>query len=249
MTKRAKKDQVANSNTASAAVLPMGKNCAKCVKFKPLTEFYKSGKGSQGRHSYCKTCEKARRKIRYRTVDAVQGVRDLEHRIKVLELRDQCPEGMKVCARCTETKSLDNFYPNPSLRDGRDSYCIQCTSQMTKEYHARSPLDRLSVSLNTARQTARRKGLLFDLTSEAITDLWRQQEGLCAYSGRAMAFDGKGSPESVSIDRVDSSKGYTLDNVVLCCTFVNRMKNDRCVDEFVEWCQLVVDHYQHQKGQ
>ena len=47
---------------------------------------------------------------------------------------------------------------------------------------------------------------------------------------------------------MDSNKGYTPDNVVLCCTYVNRMKNDCCMDEFVEWCRLVVDHHLYQKG-
>lgn len=45
---------------------------------------------------------------------------------------------------------------------------------------------------------------------------------------------------TVSVDRLDSSKGYTLENVVLCCAAINRMKMDMTVDEFRRWCQLVV---------
>lgn len=36
---------------------------------------------------------------------------------------------------------------------------------------------------------------------------------------------------SLSIDRVDSKRGYTLDNVVFVSWKVNRMKNDSTLDE------------------
>ena len=36
------------------------------------------------------------------------------------------------------------------------------------------------------------------------------------------------------IDRVDSSKGYTIDNCVPCCYKCNRMKSDMDVNEFIE---------------
>jgi hypothetical protein len=36
------------------------------------------------------------------------------------------------------------------------------------------------------------------------------------------------------IDRFDSKKGYTLDNVVPCCVFCNRSKNDLSFDVFKE---------------
>jgi hypothetical protein len=37
------------------------------------------------------------------------------------------------------------------------------------------------------------------------------------------------------IDRKDSSKGYTMDNVVPCCTFMNFAKRSTPYDEFVAW--------------
>ena len=34
------------------------------------------------------------------------------------------------------------------------------------------------------------------------------------------------------VDRIDSKKGYTIDNVVPCCTFCNRAKSDHSIEEF-----------------
>lgn len=41
------------------------------------------------------------------------------------------------------------------------------------------------------------------------------------------------------IDRVDSSKGYTIDNVVPCCVHCNRAKMDRSLEDFRNWVKVV----------
>lgn len=37
------------------------------------------------------------------------------------------------------------------------------------------------------------------------------------------------------LDRIDSSKGHTLDNVVPCCKHCNYAKRERSLQEFVDW--------------
>jgi len=43
------------------------------------------------------------------------------------------------------------------------------------------------------------------------------------------------------LDRVDSNKGYTIDNVVPCCTICNRAKNDMQYEDFVNWLDQIAD--------
>lgn len=45
----------------------------------------------------------------------------------------------------------------------------------------------------------------------------------------------------VSIDRIDSTKGYTKDNTQLVCDIVNRMKLDLPMNEFVILCKIIYD--------
>ena len=45
--------------------------------------------------------------------------------------------------------------------------------------------------------------------------------------------------------RIDSSKGYTLDNVVPCCWMCNNMKHNYDQDKFLEHCEKV---YKHSRG-
>jgi hypothetical protein len=53
---------------------------------------------------------------------------------------------------------------------------------------------------------------------------------------------------SNGIDRIDSSKGYTLDNVVPCCKWCNYSKRERKVDDFKEWADRLY-HNLHKEDQ
>ncbi|MEE0616836.1 MAG: hypothetical protein UCP83_06055 [Intestinibacter bartlettii] len=41
---------------------------------------------------------------------------------------------------------------------------------------------------------------------------------------------------NVSIDRIDSSKGYTKNNIWLICSAVNFMKSNLNLEEFKQYC-------------
>lgn len=82
----------------------------------------------------------------------------------------------------------------------------------------------------SARRRAAIKGIPFDIDEAFIKELHLKQGGMCYYSG--LMFDLDSRQYSWSIDRIDSSKGYTKDNVVLACTIVNSMKNNLGVKEF-----------------
>ena len=43
------------------------------------------------------------------------------------------------------------------------------------------------------------------------------------------------------IDRIDSSKGYTVENSVTCCKYCNTAKNTMSVDEFLKWIGKVYE--------
>jgi hypothetical protein len=46
-------------------------------------------------------------------------------------------------------------------------------------------------------------------------------------------------PTNISIDRIDSSKSYSFENIQLVCVVVNLMKLDMTQDEFTSWCGAV----------
>jgi hypothetical protein len=46
-------------------------------------------------------------------------------------------------------------------------------------------------------------------------------------------------PDALSIDRIDSKKGYVEGNVCLCGKEINLFKKAYPVDKFVNWCRLI----------
>lgn len=81
-----------------------------------------------------------------------------------------------------------------------------------------------------------------ELDLDFLQTLWDRQQGLCAISKHPMThLRGQGRVmTNISIDRIDSSKGYTKDNVQLVCHIVNLMKQDLTVDELKTWCNRIV---------
>lgn len=62
------------------------------------------------------------------------------------------------------------------------------------------------------------------ITRNDLVSLYHQQDGKCAITGVRMCHM-FGKPNTISIDRIDSAKGYTPDNVHLVCQWVNLAKS------------------------
>lgn len=73
---------------------------------------------------------------------------------------------------------------------------------------------------------------------EYLMELWAKQNGRCVITNLPMVHHWN-SMLSISIDRVDSSKGYVKGNVQLVCQAINRLKNNNAnedVEAFLESC-------------
>ena len=97
---------------------------------------------------------------------------------------------------------------------------------------------------------SRSKDLEFNINAEDIKNLYEQNNGLCALSGIKMTTDTYMTNDdersinkyNMSIDRIDSNKGYTIDNIQLICTVINIMKTDLPNDEFIEYTNKILEY-------
>lgn len=85
------------------------------------------------------------------------------------------------------------------------------------------------------------RGYQWELTIEDIWSLYQQQEGVCALSGVPIGWSEKGLTATASIDRIDSSEGYILENVQLVHKDINFMKQQFDQDYFISMCKAVAD--------
>lgn len=87
-----------------------------------------------------------------------------------------------------------------------------------------------------------------DLTIESLKALWNKQGGHCPYTGWALdnphnvqAWDLESyHPARASLDRIDSSNGYTIDNVQFVSGIYNYAKNKGTHADVLAFCEAVV---------
>lgn len=115
-------------------------------------------------------------------------------------------------------------------------YCRKCMRDRETRRNTNNPV---KVRLDYARDRAVKLKREFDLDIDFIKLLIEKQQNRCNLSG--IPFDREGK-FSFSIDRIDSSKGYTKDNVQLVSQYVNVMKNDMAQDLFISLCKNIAKH-------
>ncbi len=94
---------------------------------------------------------------------------------------------------------------------------------------------------------AKRRKLIFNITKEEIWDLYLQQNKKCSISGVDIVFDTKIKVNTTaSLDRIDNSKGYIIDNIQWVHKDVNNMKSDWPQDKLLKWIDIV-SNYQKSK--
>lgn len=82
--------------------------------------------------------------------------------------------------------------------------------------------------------------LPFEIGIEQIWDLFLKQDRKCALTGLDIYFNEKSTDErTASLDRIDSNKGYIIDNVQWVHKDVNNMKQDYEQDYFLKICKLI----------
>jgi hypothetical protein len=137
------------------------------------------------------------------------------------------------CSRkCSARNSINNI-PEDKRRN----------TDHLKAFSRRDEYSDFRYFLRKARSRDSFNGRETDITLEFLKDLWGKQAGKCAYTGVSLSLAlKKKRPYSASLDRVDSSRGYTKDNVQFVCYFINTGKSDFSDSDTKEFVQLVKMH-------
>lgn len=92
----------------------------------------------------------------------------------------------------------------------------------------------LTTKLSHLKKQKRSRVLDFEITVDDLLALWESQNGCCAISKYPMRYP-ESSLFSVSVDRIDPSRGYTKDNIQLVCQGINFAKNKYSNEEMIEF--------------
>lgn len=155
----------------------------------------------------------------------------------------------KTCKICNLTKPIDEFYSSQ-----RSLKCKECTLELSREYKRKKRKDknylqieskkqkerRVRLWMNTLINDSKRKNINHNLTVSDIKEIYEKQKGLCFWFKIPMVVSKqKKHPQQPSIDRIDRNKGYTKDNVVLCCYSANIGRNENDVETWKKFLDIL----------
>lgn len=86
---------------------------------------------------------------------------------------------------------------------------------------------------------ARSKNIEVSISIEDLEEIFIKQEGKCVYSGFVLTLKSKKSIGNASVDRIDSSKGYTKDNIQWVHKDINFMKQNFTEEHFLKMCSAI----------
>ena len=155
------------------------------------------------------------------------------------------PQGLRLCSRCCKIKKADNenFYLKRYFKDkngnilnyGLSGKCKECDKKRAKKYKKQqrnNPFLYCKRIIPSLKHRSKIKNIPFKLNVNELFLMLEKQQYKCYYTGELLNFKMKSTNSKFphrlmpSVDRKDPKKGYTSDNVVWCCYYVNRMKRN-----------------------
>jgi hypothetical protein len=124
------------------------------------------------------------------------------------------------CKYCGETDPI-------KFSGGNKTTCRECQKKIN-----RSQITLEENLYKRSRNNAINLKLEYSLDKAFIKELLESQEYKCKYSGIKFENNFHNKLTYPTIDRINSDKGYTKDNVCICTLMVNIMKNTLSVTEF-----------------
>lgn len=133
-----------------------------------------------------------------------------------------------------------------NLRSGRVKSC-GCIRKETSKITAKKNLKEeanANLIYGQYKESAKRRGLFFDLSFDVFYDLIQQNCHYCGVEPTTLHWYYKNTKQFYynGIDRIDPTKGYILDNCVSCCKNCNYMKRCLSQDDFYQHIIKIYNH-------
>lgn len=142
----------------------------------------------------------------------------------------------KFCKECDEFRPIGEFYKSQKVLLCK--YHVKERGKVSKKKYRESPENKKKEFLkyqerkirlwpNFLLQNSKSRNCENTLTIDDILNLYKNQNGLCYWFKIPLvpSLTNK-HPQQPSLDRLDINKGYTKDNVVLCCYSANIGRNE-----------------------
>lgn len=229
------------------------KKCSKCATVKPVDSFRRDRSHVDGYRSSCVECESLLRRLNYYNCDGIStnftsvNTKACECCSKVFYKNSQsrsklcrvCSSQPKKCNRCNEVRDSDDFRREVHGRSVVLNTCKECRSNGDIERSCK-PEDLLSRMKARAKLRAKKKGSSFE------EECFLKIPDTCALSKLPFVYEHGTTHHRLftpSPDRIDSSKGYTVDNVQFIHSWINTAKGEMPMEQFKELILQLADSF------
>lgn len=147
-----------------------------------------------------------------------------------------CPKCGKMCDYLRYHYAFQSYKLNKK--------CKSCSNKETDNCH-RGWYKGIRISwFNKFKISAECRGLEFNITMDDVAELIQKQNFKCVLSGWDISFPETGTPQDcdASIDRINSKKGYSVENIQITHKTINMIKNKYDNDFFIYVCKSVSEN-------
>ena len=150
------------------------------------------------------------------------------------------------CNTCEKLKWHTDFgmtWSNENNKDYRRKQCYACQRKKHAFRVEHNLMYRMMRLLQQITARSKKKGIACDLD---LTWLMKKaKQGICEVTGIKLNFSKKGKRAKAyggSVDRKDSSKGYTKDNCQFVCWIYNRAKGSSSHELVIEFAKALLQN-------
>ncbi len=160
-------------------------------------------------------------------------------------------QGKKYFADCKCRKCNKDFTADlHSILRGHQQTCGCLRNQANKNHKQWRGYGEISLSQfssikkGAAARSVKTRRIEFNITIQEVWELFLRHNRRCALSGVELKFarNSKSYDGTASLDRINPSKGYVIDNVQWIHKDLNFMKSDFSQAEFKDWCRIVTEY-------
>lgn len=150
-----------------------------------------------------------------------------------------------ICkCRCGTIRSIDTKELKNKRKNGSCKRCVEYDGLKMDKNGSWTGYKNISGTYyGWIISNAKKRNLEVTVTIEYIGELIELQKYKCALSGIEIKFkDVIDKTQTASLDRIDSSKGYTPGNVQWVHKDINKIKGRLSDEKLIMWCKLIKDY-------
>ena len=133
---------------------------------------------------------------------------------------------------------------------------MSCRTQLYKNFPLNNPFFKnrnfeekfFDEKMTRLKTNAKQRKVSIDknIKGKDLYELWLKQDKKCFYTKIPMGFNFyKDKLITISVDRKDSTVGYFLENLVLCCYGLNSFKFNYTQEETFKFLDLIKENYEN----